>query len=290
MLGSWVKHKYILKRRAPRTRTKQLSLHLVLLLVTAISFFPFYWLLAMATNKTSDIFAYPPRLAFGSHLFENISNVLKSIDFFGAFANTVFVAGVETMLVLFFCSLAGFTFAKFSFRGRKLLFVLLLGTMMIPSQLSAVPSFVLMARLGWVGSFKALIVPGMVSAFGVFWMRQYAESAVPGELVDAARIDGCGHPRLYWHVALPILRPALAFLGIFTFIRVWNDYMWPLIILNDPARYTLQVALSQLDNVYGSDYGMVMAGTLMATVPLLVVFLIGSRHFIANIAVGALKE
>lgn len=289
MIGLGMKRKYTYGVPL-RMRTKRLWLHLVLLLVTAISFFPFYWLLAMATNETSDIFAYPPKLSFGTHLGENIANVLKSINFFAAFANTMFVAVMETTLVLFFCSLAGFTFAKFSFRGRNLLFIVLLGTMMIPSQLSAVPSFVLMAKLGWVSSFKALIIPGMVTAFGVFWMRQYAESSVPGELVDAGRIDGCGHLRLYWHVALPILRPALAFLGIFTFIHAWNDYMWPLIILNDPAKYTLQVALAQLDNVYGSDYGMVMAGTLMATVPLIVIFLIGSRHFIANIAAGALKE
>ncbi|GCE30873.1 sugar ABC transporter permease [Dictyobacter alpinus] len=269
---------------------KKLLLHLILLVVTVASFFPFYWLIVMATNETSDIFSYPPKLTLGRHLLENAGNVFKNIQFFAAFGNTLFIAVVETTLVLFFCSLAGFTFAKFTFRGRNILFIVLLVTMMIPSQLSAVPSFVLMARLGWVGSFKALIIPGMVTAFGVFWMRQYAESSVPGELVDAGRIDGCGHLRLYWHVALPIMRPALAFLGIFSFIHAWNDYMWPLIILNDPAKYTLQVALAQLDNVYGADYGMLMAGTLMATVPLIVIFLLGSRHFIANIATGALKE
>jgi cellobiose transport system permease protein len=271
-------------------QTKRTMLHLILFLGTAISFFPFYWLVVMSTNSSSDIFNYPPKLTFGSHLIENVTNVLHNIDFFEAFANTFFVASTETTLVLFFCSLAGFTFAKFSFRGKNVLFALLLGTMMIPSQLSAVPSFVLMAKLGWVSSFKALIIPGMVTAFGVFWLRQYTASSVPDELVDAGRIDGCGHLRLYWHIALPILRPALAFLGIFTFVHAWNDYMWPLIILNDPAKYTLQVALSQLNSIYSMDYGMVMAGTLMATIPLLLIFLLGSRHFIANITAGALKE
>jgi cellobiose transport system permease protein len=271
-------------------QTKQITLHLILLLSTAVAFFPLYWLVVMSTNASSDIFNYPPKLTFGNHLSENVTNVLHNIDFFGAFANTLFVAITETILVLFFCSLAGFTFARFSFRGKNVLFVLLLGTMMIPSQLSAVPSFVLMARLGWVSSFKALIIPGMVTAFGVFWMRQYTAASVPDELVDAGRIDGCGHLRLYWHIALPILRPGLAFLGIFTFVHAWNDYMWPLIILNDPAKYTLQVALSQLNSIYSTDYGMVMAGTLMATMPLLLIFLLGSRHFIGNIAAGALKE
>ncbi|GCF11106.1 carbohydrate ABC transporter permease [Dictyobacter arantiisoli] len=269
---------------------KSVVLHIILLLGTAISLFPFYWLIVMATRKSSDIFSYPPKLVFGSQLWENIVHVWLAINFFGAFTNTLLVACTETVLVVFFCSLAGFTFAKFTFRGKNPLFVILLVTMMIPSQLSAVPSFVLMARLGWVSSFKALIVPGMVTAFGIFWMRQYASSSVPGELIDAGRIDGCGHFRLYWHIALPVLRPALAFLGIFTFIHAWNDYMWPLIILNDPAKYTLQVALSQLNGIYSTDYGMVMAGALLATIPLLIIFLLGSRHFIANIAAGALKE
>jgi cellobiose transport system permease protein len=277
------------KMSFPRLAKKTI-VHMILLLGTALALFPFYWLIVMATNTSSDIFNYPPKLTFGSSLIENITNVLRNIDFFGAFSNTLFVAAIETILVLFFCSLAGFTFAKFPFRGKNVLFVLLLGSMMIPSQLSSVPSFVLMARLGWVSSFKALIIPGMVTAFGVFWMRQYANASVPGELVDAGRIDGCGHLRLYWHVALPILRPALAFLGIFTFVNAWNDYMWPLIILNDPAKYTLQVALSQLNSIYSTDYGMVMAGTLMATLPLLLIFFLGSRHFIANITAGALKE
>lgn len=279
------------KHRMPLPRLAQkVIIHIILLLGAAISLFPFYWLLVMSTNASSDIFSYPPRLTFGRYLLKNIHNVLHNINFFGAFSNTLLVATVETTLVLFFCSLAGFTFAKFSFRGKNVLFVLLLGTMMIPSQLSAVPSFVLMAKLGWVSSFKALIIPGMVTAFGIFWMRQYAHTSVPGELVDAGRIDGCGHLRLYWHIALPILRPALAFLGIFTFVQAWNDYMWPLIILNDPSKYTLQVALSQLNSIYSTDYGMVMAGTLMATLPLLLIFFVGSRHFIANITAGALKE
>lgn len=277
------------KRLFPRL-AKQTLVHMILLLGAVVSLFPFYWLLVMSTNASSDIFNYPPKLTFGGYLVKNMTNVLHNIDFFRAFSNTLFVATVETILVLFFCSLAGFTFAKFAFRGKNVLFVLLLGTMMIPSQLSAVPSFVLMARLGWVSSFKALIIPGIVTAFGVFWMRQYANASVPSELVDAGRIDGCGHLRLYWHIALPILRPALAFLGIFTFIHAWNDYMWPLIILNDPAKYTLQVALSQLNSIYSTDYGMVMAGTLMATLPLLLIFFLGSRHFIANITAGALKE
>jgi cellobiose transport system permease protein len=255
-----------------------------------ISFFPFYWLVVMATNKTNDIFHFPPKLIFGSQLLINISHVLVNIDFFGAFLNSLFVAGTHTLLILFFCSLAGFSFAKFEFPGKNVLFVILLGTLMIPSELSLVPSFVIMAHLGWVGTFLPLIIPGAVSAYGIFWMRQYAQEAIHSDLIDAARIDGCKHFRLYWNVALPFLRPALAFLGVFSFINAWNSYLWPLIILDDPRKYTLQVALSQLNSIYKTDYSQVMAGTLMATLPLIIIFLIGSRQFIANIAAGALKD
>jgi cellobiose transport system permease protein len=267
-----------------------LLVNLALLVGGLISLFPFYWLVVMSTNTSNDIFHFPPKLTFGSQLLSNISHVLTSIDFFGAFLNTLFVAGSHTVLILFFCSLAGFSFAKFEFPGKNVLFVMMLGTLMIPSQLALVPRFVIMAHLGWVNSYNALIIPGAVSAYGIFWMRQYAQDAIHNDLLDAARIDGCNHFRMYWSIALPFLRPALAFLGVFSFINAWNDYLWPLIILDDPHKYTIQVALSQLNGIYKTDYSMVMTGTLMATLPLIFIFLLGSRQFIADIAAGALKD
>jgi cellobiose transport system permease protein len=269
---------------------KSILLHLGLIAGLLLSIFPFYWLLVMATRTTSDIYSFPPKLWFGPHLLDNVSRVLSSIDFFGAFWNTLFVAAACTLLVLFFDSLAGFTFAKFQFPGKKWLFVLLLATMMAPAQLSLVPSFVIMAEFGWVGSYKALIIPGMVNAFGIFWIRQYAQESVPSELLDAGKIDGCGFFRLYWNISLPILRPALSFLAAFTFIGVWNDYLWPLIILNDESKFTLQVALSSLNGIYTTDYSMVIAGTLLAVIPLIVMFLFISKQFISDIAAGAIKS
>ncbi|HEX4247747.1 MAG TPA: ABC transporter permease subunit [Pseudonocardia sp.] len=150
-------------------------------------------------------------------------------------------------------------------------------------------SFAIMADLGWVGSLKALVIPAAANAFGIFWMRQYCQSALPDELLEAARMDGCGFLRTYWNIALPVLRPALAFLGIFTFVNSWNDYLWPLVVLIDSHHVTLQVALAQLNGLYVKDYSVVMAGTLVALVPLIVVFLFGARHFIRNITAGALK-
>jgi cellobiose transport system permease protein len=273
-----------------RTKWKPALLYLGLIAGFVISIFPFYWLTVMATRTTPEIYSYPPKLWFGGHLFDNISRVMASIDFLGAFLNTLFVASACTVLVLFFDSLAGVTFAKYNFPGKKWLFVVLLATMMAPTQLSLVPSFVIMAKFGWVGSLKALIIPGMVNAFGIFWIKQYAEDSIPSELLDAGRIDGCGFFRIYWSLTLPILRPALSFLGAFTFIGVWNDYLWPLIIITDESKYTLQVALSSLNGIYTTDYSMVVAGALLAVLPLIVLFLFISKQFISDLAAGAVKS
>lgn len=275
-------------RRWPSWST--IVLHLLLLIGIVVSVFPFYWLVVMATSTSEDIFAYPPKLWFGPHLLGNMRRVLDSINFWDSFVNTLIVASVTAFLTMFLTSLAGFTFAKFQFPGRNLLFVLVLATLMVPSQLNTVPLFVIMANIGWVGTLQALIVPGIASAFGIFWMRQYSQGAIPDELVDAGRLDGCNHFQLYLNVGLPLLRPALAFLGIFTFITAWNDYLWPLVVLINPDQLTLQVALAQLQGIYQTDYAMIMAGTLMSTIPLIIIFIIGSRHFIGNIAAGALKN
>ncbi|HVX42785.1 MAG TPA: carbohydrate ABC transporter permease [Mycobacteriales bacterium] len=268
---------------------KRALLHLVLLLGVAISIFPFYWLFVMASNTTGDIFKYPPTLTIGSKLLVNMRNMLDAIDFWGPFLNSLFVATLTAVLVVFFDSLAAFVFAKFDFPGKKPLFVILLATFMVPAQLSVVPQFVIMAHLGWVGSFKALIIPAMVNAYGIFLARQYAEGAISADLLEAGRLDGAGFFRLYWNVAVPVLRPIMAFLGIFTFIGVWNDYLWPLIVLTSPQKLTLQVALAQLNGLYATDYSMVMAGTLLAAVPLIIVFLFGARQFIRDLAAGAVK-
>jgi cellobiose transport system permease protein len=270
-------------------RIRNLVGHAVLMFGVLVSLFPFYWMVVMASNTTPDIFSYPPKLVIGSHLFENMGKVLDNIDFFGSMLLTLIASLGVTVLVLFFDSLAAFAFAKYEFPGRDVLFAVLLATFMIPTQLSLVPQFVTLAEFGWIGSLKALITPGAANAFGIFWMRQYARGAIPDELVAAAKVDGAGFFRQYLTVGLPVLRPGLAFLGIFTFINVWNDYLWPLIVMTDPNRLTLQVALDQLNGIYGTDYSMVMAGALMSVIPLIGVFLIGGRHFIADLAAGAMK-
>lgn len=272
------------------SRGRGVALHAVLVLGLLLSAFPFYWAVIMSTHTSTEIFSYPPKLLPGSHFTENVRHLFDTVDFFGSLFNSLLVAVSVTVLVLFLDSLAAFVFAKFAFPGKRALFALLMLIFMVPMQLQAIPQFVIMAKLGWIGSMTSLIVPAAANAFGIFWMRQYMRSAVPDELIDASKLDGAGFLRQYWHVALPVVRPGLAFLGIFTFMGQWNDYAWPLIALTDPDNVTLQVALSQLNGTHGTtDYGMVMTGALLALVPLLVVFAIGARQIIGDLAKGAVR-
>jgi cellobiose transport system permease protein len=280
--------------RRPRgiqgVRRRGIALHAVLVIGLLLSAFPFYWAIIMSTHTSTEIFSYPPKLLPGSHFPQNVRSLFDNIDFFGSMFNSLLVACAVTFLVLFFDSLAAFVFAKFEFPGRKVLFVVLMAIFMVPTQMAIIPQFVIMARIGWIGSMTALIVPAAANAFGIFWMRQYMKSAIHDELLDASKIDGANFLRQYWHVALPVVRPGLAFLGIFTFMGQWNDYAWPLIALTNPDNVTLQVALSQLNGVHGTtDYGMVMTGALLALIPLLIVFAIGAKQIIGDLGKGAIR-
>ena len=199
------------------TRTQRIVTDVLLIIGLLISIFPFYWMIVMATNSTTDIYSVPPKLFFGGQLWINIMHVFQNINFLQAFFNTLLVACIVTVLTLFFCSLAGFTFAKFEFPGRNVLFAILLGTVILPSGGALVASFVIMANLHWIGTFLPLIIPAMAPAFGIFWMRQYAISSIHNDLIDAAKMDGCGHLRLYSNVAVPNLRPADGILRILSF-------------------------------------------------------------------------
>ncbi|WP_079085060.1 carbohydrate ABC transporter permease [Streptomyces dysideae] len=254
-----------------------------------ISVFPFYWIVVMATNTSQDIYRYPPKLWFGDNLLTNIQHLFDKMDFFGSLVNTVIVAVCTTVLVLFFDSLAAFAFAKYDFPAKKFLFGVLLSMYILPTQLAIIPQYEIMVQLGWLGTLQALIVPAAANAFGIFWMRQYTTTSVPDELLDAARIEGAGFIRLYWHVVLPCVRPALAFLGIYTFIAAWNDYILPLVMLVNPDRLTLQVALAQLYAGHSTDYSMVMSGVLLSVIPLVLVFTFFARGFIADATKGALR-
>ena len=192
------------------------------------------------------------------------------------------------MSVVFFSALAGFAFAKLRFRGRKLLFVAVIATMLVPVQLGVIPLYIEMIHLGWANHLQAVIAPNLAAAFGVFLMRQYIVGSVPDELIDASRVDGCYTFGTFWHVILPAVRPVAAVLALLTFMTTWNDFFWPLVVLG-PRNPTVQVAVSTLASGYVQDYALVLTGTFVSILPLLVVFLVLGRHIISGIMRGAVK-
>jgi len=208
-----------------------------------------------------------------------------------AFVNSVVVAVGSVGLSLFLCSLAGYAFAKFPLApGHGKLFGFVLGTMMIPGAVTLIPSFFVLVKMHWINTYLAMIVPGAVGAFGIYWMRQYMSANVPNDLINAARIDGCSEFGIYWRIALPIARPALAALGIMQLIASWNSLMWAFIVMRTPDMYTLPVVIYLLQGEMRTPYGMLMAGGLLTTLPLVVAFLIFQKQFIAGITSGAIKQ
>jgi cellobiose transport system permease protein len=244
----------------------------------------------VATRSNDVIGGLPPVLTPGGALGDNVSRLLANQDahFLRGLANSVLVSASVTVSVVLFSSLAGFAFAKLRFRGRNALLLTIIATMAIPVQLGLIPLYILMVKLGWVGELKAVIVPFLVSGFGVFMMRQYAAQAVSDELIEAARVDGCNTLRIFWNVVLPAVRPAAAVLGLFTFMQTWNDFLWPYSVLNQDQP-TVQLSLATLSSGYYSDYSQIFAGTALATLPLLAVFVLFGRQIIGGIMEGALK-
>ena len=262
----------------------------VLALGAALSVFPLYFMFVVATRSNDAIGGLPPVLTPGGQLAENVQRLLDNADahFLRGLANSVLVAGSVTVAVVLFSTLAGFAFAKLPFRGRSVLLLVIIATMAIPVQLGLIPLYILMAKLGWVGDLKAVIVPFLVSGFGVFMMRQYSASAVSDELIEAARVDGCSTLRIYWNVVLPAVRPAAAVLALFVFMQTWNDFLWPYSVLNQDQP-TVQLSLATLSSGYYSDFAQIFAGTALATLPLLLVFVLFGRQIIGGIMEGALK-
>src|SRR5918911_914678 len=266
--------------------------YVALILVAAASAFPLYWSLVVASHDNTAVSASPPVLTPGGQLWHNVHRLFSSgevnVDFWLALANSAIVACSVTFAVVFFSALAGFAFAKLRFRGQRFLLLTIIATMMVPTQLGVIPLYIEMAKFGWVNHLQAVIAPNLVSAFGVFLMRQYIVEGVPDELVDAARVDGCHTARVFWHVVLPAVRPAAAVLGLLTFLMAWNDFFWPLIVLS-PQNPTVQVAVSTLASGYVEDYALVLTGTFISILPLLAVFLVLGKQIIGGVMQGGGK-
>jgi len=262
----------------------------LLTVVLLISFYPIYYTFLLASSDAQTIAQNPiPSLIPGGNFIDNARRVLESdIKFWQALWNSVIVAVITSVSVVLFATLAGFSFAKLRFRGRRALLVFVIATMAVPTQLGVVPLFILMSELGWTGKLIAVIVPGMVTAFGVFWMTQYFEETLPFELIEAARVDGCSMIRTFWHVALPAAKPAAAMLALFTFVASWTNFFWPFIVLGS-TNPTLPVSLQLLQASYFKDFSLIMAGVVLATVPLILLFIVAGKQLVSGIMAGAVK-
>ncbi|MEU4590905.1 carbohydrate ABC transporter permease [Micromonospora aurantiaca (nom. illeg.)] len=265
--------------------------YLALTLSAILSIFPIYWMFVVASRTSDTMGQVPPPLTPGGNLGANIARLFDNTDayFLTGLINSAIVATTVTISVVFFSTLAGFAFAKLRFRGRNALLLVIVATMMVPTQLGVIPLYLLMTKLNWNDRLPAVIVPALVTGFGVFMMRQYAGQAVSTELIEAARMDGCNTARTYWNVVLPALRPAAAVLGLLTFMTTWNDFLWPYAVLNDPENPTVQLSLRALSDGYYQDMSQVFTGTAIATLPLLLVFVVFGRQIIGGIMEGAVK-
>lgn len=262
------------------------------LIVTAVlSAFPLYWMVIIASRTNESAYQWPPVLLPGGNLGENVQRVLDNSDaaILKGVMNSFIVSGTITLSTVLFSAMAGFAFAKLRFRGRNILLLAILLTMMVPVQLNIVPLYDLMIRLGWLSDIKAVIVPFLISGFGIFLMRQYTVQSVPDELIEAARVDGCSTWQVFMHVVAPALRPAAAVLGLLTFMQHWNEFFWPFIVLADPGNPTVQISLRTLNSAYHQDLSQIFAGTFVATVPLVIVFVVFFRQIISGIMEGAVK-
>ena len=264
-------------------------LHGVLLAGAALTVLPLVWMVAASIMPTGEATAYPPRLLPSTPTLAHYRELWLRLDVGRAFANSLGLALAITLVSLLFNSMAGYAFAKLRFRGRDRIFRWLLSALVIPAQVAMLPLFLLLDGMGLIDTYAAVVIPGLASVFGIFLVRQYALS-IPDSLLDAARVDGASELRVYWSIALPILRPVLVTLAIFTFLGAWNDFLWPLIVLADSDKYTLPVALANLLGEHAQDTELMMAGAVLTVLPTIVVFALLQRHYVRGIVTGGVKE
>lgn len=265
----------------------QILRYLVLSIFALIFIFPFYYVFVLATHAVP--YANPPHLWFGPDIPGNIDALFRQVPFLRAFLTSLGIATISTVTTVFFCTLAGFAFAKYEFKGKNMLLTFVVLTMAIPAFLNIVPFFRMMIAFGWYLTWLPLIIPGMANAFGIFLMKQFLENSIPSDLMDAGRIDGITEFQMLWYIVFPLAKPSIAVLGTVTFIGSWNNFLGALVMLPDPAKSTLPVALSSLFVRSDGNYGGLMLGIALSILPLLIVFVFFSRRIIANLTAGSIK-
>ena len=262
--------------------------YLVLVGGAFIMVFPFVWMMIASLMTAGEIQLRPPVWLPAAPQFNNYAELVDSIPIARLYFNSLFTSGIIVFGVLLSSSLAGFAFAKYRFPGREFLFYLILATMMIPFFVTLIPVFFIVRQLGWIDTYQGLVVPGLTSAYGIFLMRQFMIT-VPDEIIDAARIDGASELSIYWRIVLPLIKPALATLGTFVFIGAWNNFLWPLLVLDSRELMTLPLGINSLRSLYADNTNLLMAGTAVSVLPMLVVFIYLQRYFIQGIALTGLK-
>jgi len=276
------------RRRSPLGRVRW-WVYALLSLAVVLCAFPLYWMLVVATAGNAAAHQIPPQLIPGDQGARIAELVFTTVPFIQSLGNSIIVAtsvGVGTAVL---CSLAGYAFAKIEFRGRNVLFIIVVLTMTVPMQLAIIPQYMVISAIDWVDTLQALIVPGLANAFGIFWMRQHISSTISDELIQAAKLDGAGTWQIFWRIVFPVVRPAAFVLGLLNFVSTWNDFLWPFIVLKSPELFTVQLAIRQLQNSRAIDLGLAMAGSFLATLPLLIVFFFVGRRLVGGIMDGAFK-
>ncbi|HJQ02514.1 MAG TPA: carbohydrate ABC transporter permease [Jatrophihabitans sp.] len=276
------------RRTGGRSMQAGAGTYLALIVLTLISAFPLYYTVVMASHTNAELARRTPPLLPSRALFGNIDKAFALAPLNKGLINSLIVSGAITVGTVAFCTLAGFAFAKLRFRGRNVLLGLCVVTMMVPMQMGIIPLYLMMAELGLANHLQAVILPTLVSAFGVFFMRQYLASAVPDELIEAGYVDGASTFRIFLSIIVPAARPAMTVLAMLTFLTAWNDFFWPIIALSS-QNPTVQVSLQSLATGYAPEQSIIMAGTLYGTVPVLIVFALLGRHIVGGIMQGAVK-
>lgn len=266
---------------------KNLGVHTILIASALAMVAPFVWQVITSLKSLSNATSVPPSL-LPEGRWENYDKVFDVLPFGHQFLNTVLMAGLRTIGQVLFCSMAAYAFARLRFPGRNVLFGVLLSVLMVPPQLFIIPQYQIMADLGWLNSLQALVVPGLFSAFGVFLLRQFF-LGLPKELEEAAAIDGAGPVRIYWSIVLPLARPGLVALSLLVLLWSWNDLFWPLVVNTDPDKMTLSAGLASLQGQFQTDYPVLMAGALLASLPIIAIFTVLQRQFIQGIATTGTK-
>lgn len=268
--------------------SKSIFLHGVIFIMFFLTLVPFLWMVSTSLKPEEGIFSIPPQIIPWPLTFEYYTDLFEKIKFFVFFGNSLFVSLAITGLNLLLNSLAAYAFAKHKFPGREKIFTLLLLTMMIPGQVSMMPVFLILKSLHLLNTFTGLIIPGSTSVFGIFLMRQFMKG-IPNEILESARMDGCGEFRILWSIVLPLCRPALATMTIFTFMGAWNEFLWPLIIMTKESKYTLPVALANLNGQQNTEWGLLMAGSLIVILPILIMFIMMQKYFVKGMVFSGLK-